>query len=427
MVAENELEDRFRELRRSLDAIPDVTEPPKNTLRILGHSRTERKWNTLLSYFLDPSEPHGFGADLLTEFLDTIEEKTNIDIGYLHREIEQVEVSTEVTSPQDNRLDILIRAPEAWFVCVELKVESSEGRRQTERYIEDTHIGREEKENYPEDGQHYVFLSKASASNSRADGFQDLYWRHVVEAFAEELQLSHGKYPDRSVSQLNDFLSTVIEVTRMEDDDFTETQKEKVQILSEYREDIDELLDAAESLRKRSKEDWPDHFLEKLDGELWTDKWNFRDDYDEYGCMLRDGWYLDNENLEPTTNPQETWGSTGFRLHFSHSIRSTESFTRGELTYRLRSPTSVEMRDEFTRLYNSERWQEELRPLLDERNITNKGNKKDKMVKKYEVDQSRLPESYFETLARAFEEHIPIAEVIDEIVAEARENVTSTE
>jgi uncharacterized protein YnzC (UPF0291/DUF896 family) len=48
------------------------------------------------------------------------------------------------------------------------------------------------------------------------------------------------------------------------------------------------------------------------------------------------------------------------------------------------------------------------------------------MTKTYDVDQSRLPESYFETLTTAFEEHIPIAEIIDEIVAKARENIKNS-
>jgi hypothetical protein len=424
MVAENELEDRFRELRRSLDAIPDVTEPPKNMLRILGYSKTERKWNTLLSYFLDPSQPHGFGSTLLRKFLDTIEEETTANVGYYHRDFEQVEVQTEVSSPQDNRPDIVIRVPETWFICIESKVESSEGRKQTHRYTEDTHLGREEKDKYPEDGQHYVFLSKASSEDSRADGFEDLYWSHIVDAFSEEIKLSHGKYPERSVNQLNDFLSTVIEVTRMQDDDFTETQKEKVQLLGEYRDDIDELLRAAESLRQRSIEEWPDLFLEQLDDELWTEEWELYNG--KWGTIFRPYWYRDSKTLEPTEDYGETEGG-GFRLYFEHLIRKEESFTQGKLIYRLRSNTKMKLRDEFNRLYNSDKWQDELEPLLEERKITNEGNKKTYMTKTYEVDQSRLPESYFETLATAFEEHIPIAEILDEVVTEARQNVKSSE
>jgi hypothetical protein len=43
--------------------------------------------------------------------------------------------------------------------------------------------------------------------------------------------------------------------------------------------------------------------------------------------------------------------------------------------------------------------------------------------KQYDVDQSRLPESYFETLAVAFEEHLPVVEVIDKILDEATSNI----
>jgi hypothetical protein len=209
----------------------------------------------------------------------------------------------------------------------------------------------------------------------------------------------------------------------MKQDDFEQIQKEKVQLLSEYRNDIDELFQAAESLRKRAIEEWPEMFLSQVDEDLWTDEWTMRSEPREWGCIFHHGWYLDDQNLEQTTVYNKTVGDEGFRLHFNHLIRNEESFTEGELVYRLRSPTSVSLRDEFYRLYNSDRWQEELEPLLDECGISNKGNKRNYTRKTYNVDQSDLPESYFETLGVAFEEHIPVAEVIDEIVSEATSNV----
>lgn len=422
MATGEELTDRFRELRTSLEALPEVTEPPKSMLQILGSARAEQKWNMLLAYFLDPSQPHGFGADLLKTFLNKVGQVTDNEIEYYHRDIENLTVETEITSPQNNRLDILIRAPEEWFVCVESKVDSSEGDRQTQRYVEDTHIGNEEKDKYPEDGRYYLFLSKEYAPDSSTDRFEDICWRDVTEAFQAKLNQSHGQYPERSVSQLEDFLSTIITVTKMEQDDFEQIQKEKVQLLSEYRGDIDELFEAAEDLRQRAVEEWPELFRSHVDGDVWTDEWTTRLNPREYGCIFKRGWYLDNQNLEPTIDAELTQGSTGLRLHFNHLIRREESFAQGKLTYRLRCPTRVELRDEFYRLYNTDRWQEELEPLLDERGITNKGNKQTYMVKTYDVNQSGLPESYFETLAVAFEEHIPIAEVVDEILDEAVAN-----
>jgi len=426
MAVDGTLKDRLRKLRSSLEALPEVSEPPKPTLRILGSMRAEQKWNTLLAYFLDPSQPHGFGADFLRTFLEKADQETDLELHYYHRDFEVVSVETEVTSPQNNRLDILIRTPEEWFVCIESKVDASEGRRQTKRYVEDDHVGNEEKNDYPDDGQHYLFLSKEYTADSTADEFEDIYWRHIVEAFQERLNHSHGQYPQRSVSQLEDFLSTVITVTNMAENEFEQIQREKVQLLSEYRTDIEALLEAAETLRQRSIEQWPELFLEALDDELWTDEWHYRyEDYREYGCLFRDGWYLDDERLEPTIDHTETKDSTGFRLHFNHLIRNEESFSKGRLTYRLRSPTRVPLRDEFYNQYHSDKWQNKLDPLFEELGITNKGNKANYTRKTYDVDQSGLPESYFETLAFAFEEHLPVAKIIDDVVAEAVEEVKS--
>lgn len=423
MATSEELTEQFRELRSSLEAFPEVTEPPKPILRILGSTRSERHWNTILAYFLDPNQPHGFENNLLKSFLDKINHVTNLEINYFHRDFERVSVETEVTSSKSNRLDIVIRVPGEWFVCIESKVDAPQERGKPQRYIDDPLLGNEEKSEYPDDGRHYVFLSKEFAPDVTAAGFEDLYWRHIVDTFQDELRRSHGRYPERSVSQLNDFLSTIITVTNMEDEDFVQIQKEKVQLLSQYRNDIDELLGAAESLRERAVEEWPDLFRKEVDDTLWTDEWTTRAEPTEYGCIFKHGWYLDDENLESTIEAEDTWGEHGLRLHYHHLIRRKDSFARGQLTYRLRCATNVPLRDEFNRLYNSDRWQAELEPLLEEREIENKGNKETYTAKTYDVDQAGLPESYFETLAIAFEEHLPISDVVDQILDEAVANV----
>jgi hypothetical protein len=276
------------------------------------------------------------------------------------------------------------------------------------------------KDEYPEDGHHYLFLSKKFTSDSLADGFEDIYWQHLVESFQHKLNLSHGQYPGRSINQLEDFLSTIITVTNMEENNFEQIQKEKVQLLSEYRSDIDELFEAAESLREQSLEGWPQRFQNHVSNDVWTDAWYARDS--KWGTIYTDGWCLDGE-LNPTNNVSETKGNDGARLHFMHYLRSEESFREGTLRYKLVCNTRVPFRDEFHRLYNTDRWQEKLKPILIEQNITNRGNKSEYTRKTYDVDQSGLPRSYFETLAIAFEEHLPVAEVVNDIVAEAVENL----
>lgn len=423
-MASGELSERFQELRTSLEALPDISEPPKSTFRILGSTRSERKWNTFLAYFLDPSQPHGFDVDLLKCFLDLIQEETDTDLEYYHRDLEDVTVETELTSSPDNRLDILIQAPEEWFVWIESKVDASEGRRQLQRYVEDSHVGGEEKSAYT-GGHHYLFLSKSGAEDATVKQFRDLSWECLVGAFQERVRQSHGRYPTRSVAQLVDFLSTIRTVTNMDDDDFTKTQQERVRLLSEYRADIDTLLEAAEDLRQRAVEDWPTLFRNQVDDDLWTEEWRTQDNPNKYGCIFKYGWWRDDDNLEPTTISEETYGSTGLRIHFRHTIRKKESFSRGEFKYRLVCTTSVPLRDEINRLYNSDNFQKELRPILKERGIRNKGNKKIMTEKQYTVNQSGLPESYFAELATAFEEHLPIANIVDDIVEQALENIDS--
>jgi len=422
MGTSEELTNRFQELRTSLQALPEVTEPPKSMLRILGSTRSEKEWNKILAYFLDPSQPHGFDANLLKTFLKLARDKADAEVKYYHRDIETVQVDTEATSQQNNRPDIVIRAPEEWFICIESKVEANEGKRQTKKYVEDSHIGRDKKSEYPNDGHHYLFLSQRNTPNAKAENFSDLYWDQLVDAFYNEIRHSYGKYPERSINQLEDFLYTVIQVTNMEEDDFTSVQKEKIRLLSEYRQDIDELLEAADSLHQRALEDWAKMFRSQVSDELWTDEWHLRDD--KYGRMFKTGWYLDS-NLEPTNTPSEAWGDNGLRVHFVHYIRDEESFRRGELAFKLRSNSlnSVEVRDEFQRLFNSDRWQKELQPILDSSQISNEGKKKELTKKTYDVDQPNLPESYFETLAFAFEEHLPLVEVVDKILDDAVENV----
>jgi hypothetical protein len=329
MASGEELTDRFQGLRTSLQALPEVTEPPKSMLRILGATRSEIKWNRVLAYFLNPSQPHGFDANLLKTFLKLARDKADVEVEYYHRELEMVQVDTEAMSQQNNRPDIVIRAHGEWFVCIETKVEATEGERQTKRYIEDPHIGQDKKSEY--DGHHYLFLSKRYAPDAKGDDFSDLYWNQLVDAFYEELRRSYGKYPERSVNQLEDFLYTITQVTSMKDDDFTAVQKEKIRLLSEYRQDIDELLEAADSLHQRALEDWGEMFRSQVSDELWRDEWHLRDD--KYGRMFKDGWYLDS-NLEPTTEPDEAWGDNAMRLHFVHYIREENSFDRGELKFK---------------------------------------------------------------------------------------------
>jgi len=114
--------------------------PPETTLEILGQSRVEQRWEELLVYFLDSTNPHGFDTDVLRAFLSALYSHGDTSMFGSLRNLENVEVSSQV-STGNGIFDILLRRPDKWFVCIELKVDSPETSAQTERYAEATRLG----------------------------------------------------------------------------------------------------------------------------------------------------------------------------------------------------------------------------------------------------------------------------------------------
>jgi hypothetical protein len=61
------LTDRLDEIRRHLDRLPEIREPPPTTRQLLGQGRREGDWQRYLAYFLTPDAPHGLGHRGATE------------------------------------------------------------------------------------------------------------------------------------------------------------------------------------------------------------------------------------------------------------------------------------------------------------------------------------------------------------------------
>ena len=116
---------QLEDLQQGLD---NIERPPETTLEILGQSRVERQWEKLLVYFIDSTNPHGFNTDVLRAFLRALYTHSDTSISGPLRNLESVEVSSQV-STGNGIFDILLRQPDEWFVCIELKIDSSETKR----------------------------------------------------------------------------------------------------------------------------------------------------------------------------------------------------------------------------------------------------------------------------------------------------------
>lgn len=70
-----QMETVLETLDQRVDALSADDDPPKTMLRIIDEGQSEKAWHLLLAYFIDPSEPHGFGTDVLEEFLYCIRDQ----------------------------------------------------------------------------------------------------------------------------------------------------------------------------------------------------------------------------------------------------------------------------------------------------------------------------------------------------------------
>lgn len=409
----SQLEEEFRELEQQLEGLPEVVEPPKTTLELLNSPYSERAWSKYLAYFIDPSQPHRFNSDVAERFLTTIESHPNSTFELRSYDLKELKVDQEPHSPDANIPDIVIQNDDDWFICLEMKVEAMEGTAQTRKYVADSHMGNKPKDDFRDGGHNYVYLAQEWQPDSDAEEFIDITWKTVVKEFEPLLVDNRGKYPARSIAQFTDFIDTIKQVIGMAEDTYESTQVEKLKLYFEHEDSIRDVEQAVESVWESVRDSWADTFLHEYTPSKWSDEWNCH--RTQYGPIYHDSWWLD-ENLEPTQRV-----SIPVRLNFNHMIRNVESFKEGRLTYVLMWDENNAYRDAFIGLFNSTSWQDRLEPHLEEHDIEVEGGPKVFTRKRYDVEKQQLPESYFETLQNAFNEHADLATIITEILTEAIE------
>jgi hypothetical protein len=447
-----ELSDSLSEFQRRFAQLPDVEEPPQTFLQLLGQESKETDWNTILSYFLDPTEPHGYGTDLLEAFLSLLEENSELDFDFDRLDFGELAVKPEwVMHSESNikpRPDITIYSERNWFVVVEMKVHASEDNYQTWLYvcsdyignIEKSEFGESEEEEQPENGENekglvdrvshnYVYLAPEAADNASAPHFANISWREVIEALGRFEYQSHGRYPAKSHAQLSDFFDTIRRELNMTDKDFEENQMEKMQLYAQYADEIDDAQRAFDEWQESIGDgEWEDRFLSDFEPPSWSDRW--RADPSGFGHIYRADWQTEGEEDEgwrQTENREFTTdkGESEYRMDFTHKPQNRELFRQGKLTFKIYCAKMVDnkFKEEFSNQFHSD---EKVGESLQKQNITQKnGAKMWHTEKTYPFEQEKLPNSYYETLQTAFEEHQEIADHITRIFEATLDEIKS--
>lgn len=198
-----------QKVERFQSYIRPAEEPHRTIPEIMGRSTRERTWQDLLAYFLRPANGHGLGTDPLASFLQTVQKNT--PMSSLGGDLETVRIDTEVQTGNADRVDVFLTQEEQWFLCLELKIHSSEHAGQTDAYVDTGYIGTRSKADYPADGHHYLYVTVDNTDTPTATAFEQLTWDRLLSAWETLLPayMDSGRYPNRGVAQFAEFLALI--------------------------------------------------------------------------------------------------------------------------------------------------------------------------------------------------------------------------
>ncbi|MDL0130989.1 PD-(D/E)XK nuclease family protein [Halobacterium salinarum] len=246
------LESRLAEFGNAINGLSEASERPKTAFELLNKGRYEDAWQSYLRYFLAPDEPHQLEGEFLNRFFDLLERNEMISFSPPETGLQSgqgVEITAERQSSGDNRPDLIVTSGSEWFLCIELKVHSSEGGGedpQTARYANDENIVPNGVAAY-EDGD-FIYIKPGDAAGSSSPTFSDLSWHDVQSVIENTLAHSTGYVPARSIAQLSDF-STLID-SQLAMTDIDEETRQRKDLYFEYRDEITEARNAIEPFVK---------------------------------------------------------------------------------------------------------------------------------------------------------------------------------
>lgn len=360
------LQDRLAEFERQLERLPEATAPPQTTLQILGRENREQDWQRLLFHFLSPTASHGLEYSLLDHFLTALSARDDFSIPYSRFGLERVQVALEVLTSNGGRPDAVVWSETDWFVCFELKIRASETGDQTAAYVSaDVFSGIDlVKADVPADGRHYVYLAPASARSPAADEFVHVTWEWVADQLQRFFTDSHGTYPAATTAQLSDFVNTIERELHMTE--YEQNQRDRAKLYIEYYDEIETARQAFEREWEAFAGSWGDRLAQMLDRGSVVDipaladshvavkltgptgdarRWHFRQGDSDWGGIVKEGWWLDKEDLSPIyAEPDD---DTDVRMSLYHRLKENRDLAVGDATLELQLWHGTSNGDEF--------------------------------------------------------------------------------
>ena len=395
-----------------LRALDDSVPSPRTLFDVAGISRSESAWQYTLAYFLDPNEPHGFGSAILETFLTLVEEQPHSSFEFYEYNLEDIQIQVEA-SGDTGRPDIVLWLDEAWFLCIELKVDAPETEFQTERYTAASRFGDLRTNSIPPSGHHFVYLASRTASEPSADEFLHLTWQEVVSEFSSAFNSNIMTNPASSVAQLHDFVRHIKQELHMVSNQ--NSNPEKVELAFEHSETINELSAAAAEFIEEYQSSWDTRF-EQNPPDGWTDEWTTIRFGNNWGRLVKTEWMLpENQSGEPKK-------TSGFSIAISIDMKR-DDFERGETEAVLRVYGDNKYTDQYLDRFYSEEFQNRIRPTLQDTRLRITKPKSEKPIKSVHSFSFDNGAGHQAALKEIFKEYNEIAPYLEEIYFDIRSTI----
>lgn len=279
-MSKSSINEQIRVIQQQLGSVERLPVP---TLEVIGEEQVEAHWQSLLMYFIRPSNPHGFGTDVLSAFLEAVKSHSNTELIPESHNSDKIDIQSEV--PTGNGVvDLLITHGTDWFICIELKVRSSETGNQTVRYANAAHIGDITVKKY-EPRREYLYLAPDNSSEPTSDVFVPISWRQVVSELENILRQGQGQYPAKSTAQLADYIDTIKRELNMTD---TNEIPEETKLYIENHDLVDRLKNNFDDTRKSLYRQLKQSFFDKSDVD--PDHWQVNNRPKRYINFYKESW-----------------------------------------------------------------------------------------------------------------------------------------
>lgn len=349
MSSNPELSDELELLQRRWNGITDIPAVPRSTMDVIEYGlgkqqRAEVYVNRLLSYLLDPTQPHRMGTDFVAAFLDGLPadcgfEEDTYDLSDV-RVNDQVPVWKDPEAKADSNtspgyVDLVLDVPNEWILVIELKFSAAETG--TEFYCTASQYDDELIDEY-ESGQYYLYLHQADQPEASGDCFTNWTWTAFIsDVLTDFIADNTPHYPQRTVTQLHDLKDDVQNIAGMSQQH--DINHEKVALYLDHYDAITDVVetfdDEWEAYSQRWGQDLRDSLTEDTvrsaqntddghpavtvprddrDGERWL----FRDNGGDWQHVFKHGWV--RREHEPEILEQRANDTNDLRIGFYHRM-----------------------------------------------------------------------------------------------------------